>query len=261
MVIFVSSWFWLLAEHSCQTPSETPIILLPAPSRISYESLHYPIPPDQYQLIPFVINTGKIPLINHPVQAPIQYLIPHRKENQQVAKINRDLDQYSFLPRGPTIAKQQSDKYQIRNSLTKKNYYSPTTIFSKKHVDGLPSSKYSYGYEIIEDDIGGPESMINGQKSRNLEKEPDRIQRVYEYIDHPEHNHSIFNTVVHHRHQIDKTNDDLNQFKDLKSIIVKPDLNTINTQLKKHYKNATNLVIPSNTTINQNNNLTSATPQ
>lgn len=200
-------------------------------------------------------------MINHPVQAPIQYFIPHREEDQQVAKRSRDPDQYSTLSHRSTTARQQSDNFQIRNRPAKKIYYPPTTIFSEKHVEGQPSSRYSYGYEIIEGDVGSPdEPRVDGQKIRNLD-EPDRIQRVYEYIDHPEHNnYPIFNTVVHHRQHVDKTNDNWNQFKDLRPIVVKPDLKTISTQLKKHYKNATNLEMPNNTTVNPNNNLTTVKP-
>lgn len=66
---FITSLLSVLAKHSCQGPASS--------SGISYESLHYPGPAEQYHAIPLVINTGKIPLINHAVQAPIQYFVPN----------------------------------------------------------------------------------------------------------------------------------------------------------------------------------------
>lgn len=264
----IFSFSSLLAKYSCQVPHDhqnteslNRIILLPASSGISYEALHYPIPVEQYQLIPVMINTGKIPLINHPVQAPVQYFIPI-SENRQISSnydSSSSSDDYRSTTRhSPTTTYSNT---QSTNQPTHNKNYPPTTIYSEKHVEGQPALRYSYGYKIIDGDIGnsdrqpefGDNSNIISESYNSLET-PNRSKNVFQYTDDPK---ASFHTVVH-KQKLDKADQDgkLDSSKAIKPIIVRPDITTIQTELKKHYKNTTSLATPAN----QNGNLTTLKP-
>lgn len=253
--------FSLLAKYSCQVPhnhqhnteSLNPVILLPASSGISYEALHYPMPAEQYQLIPLVINTGKIPFINHAVQAPIQYFTPNR-ENRQISNYDSSSrHEYQSTTQHNLIATYSNT--QNKNQPTYK-YYPPTTIYSEKHVEGQPAMRYSYGYKIIDGDIGDSNRQrgfrdngnIISESYNSLEKQK-RSKNVFEFTDNPKANVH----VIVHKQNLDKANQDdkLYLSKTLKPIFVRPDITTIQTELRKHYKNTTSLGIPTNVT-NQN---------
>lgn len=258
----------MIAKQFCQvmpdqnTESLNPIILLPASSGISYEALHYPVPLEPYQVIPLVINTGKIPLINHAIQAPIQYFVPNGA-NQPIPRY--DPMQYSTPQHEnrPT-ARQSSIKYSstpVDNQPTY-NYYPPTTMYSETHV-GQPSSRYSYGYKIIDGTIGNSNNQDKLRDNTNVPEnyilaEPDGTKRIFEYESNPE---AGFKTVVH-KQKLDNTDreNEFNMSRAIKPIVVRPDLKTMKTELKKHYKNTTtNLETPSNVT-NRDRNMTTLKP-
>ncbi|VVC35903.1 Hypothetical protein CINCED_3A006058 [Cinara cedri] len=265
----ISSLFSLLAKHSCQvlhdhhnTEPLNPIILLPASSGISYEALHYPMPVEQYQLLPLVINTGKIPLINHPVQAPIQYFIPNR-ENRQISNYD-STTRHEYRSTTQNSPKTPYSNAQNTNQ-PKYKYNLPTTIYSEKHVEGQPELRYSYGYKIIDGDIGdsngqrelGENGNIISESYNSLEESADRSKNVFQSTDNPKSN---FRAVVRNQKLDNADRDDkLDLLKALKPIIVRPDVTTIQTELKKHYKNTTSLGTPNNVA-NHNRNLTTFQP-
>lgn len=280
--------FSSLAKHSCQVPPDhgngeslSPIIILPASSGISYEALHYPIPVEQYQIIPLVINTGKIPLINHAVQAPIQYFIPHNNnnnnnENQRVS--NYEPVQYthprlSLYHQPPNTQQQHYPNKFSKSQLDDRNrpsyhhhnppYYPPTTIYSETHVDGQPSSRYSYGYKIIDGDVGhssiGQNEPINDNNggdplsgSYRLAAESDGTSRDRGF----EYTEAKYTKQNVNKANDEEDNDELNSTKALKPIIVRPDVKKTQKELKNHYKNTTNLVTPTTNMTNQNGNST-----
>lgn len=214
----------LLGTHGCrQAPADrntepsSPVVLLPGArtAGISYEALHYPVPADQYESIPLVINTGKIPFVKHAVQAPIQYFLP-KSESQRMS--NHDPVRQHSASSSEQIPMTYSNSRLIENQRPR-NHYTPTTIYSETRVDkGRPSSPYSYGYEIIDGRVG-----------------EHRPRRIYQY-------------TTNHHGQGTKSRDAVDgklhgagrdlPSRVLKPIIVRPD---VKTELKKHYKNATNL--------------------
>lgn len=267
----------MLTKHSCQVPPNhntqtlNPIIILPAPSGISYEALQYPVPMDQYQLIPLVINTGKIPLINHAVQAPIQYFVP-TSENQRVSNDNpakhstapAQHDQYRSTTTQPSPKPAHSNAAQ--NQLTYK-YHPSTTMYSETHVKGQSASQYSYGYKIIDGNSNDQhESRVNGYvpESDGL-AEPDKSKRVPENAAGPGNESRASVAPASGRQvpadKLDKQNES-NSSRVLKPIVVKPNPKTTKTELKKRYKsvkNTTKLETPINAAI-ENGILTTLKP-
>lgn len=143
--MFVPWLFALFAQHSCQQDHSakplSPVVLLPAPSGISYESLHYPVPAEQlYQVIPLVINTGRIPLISHAVHAPIQYFMPNGGDNQRTSA-----DQHPAAAQ-PTAPRNSRPAYPS----TANERRSPTAMYSETHAEGQPTSRYG----IVDGSVG-----------------------------------------------------------------------------------------------------------
>lgn len=260
LIFFISLFFSMFAKNSCQVPPDprseslSPIIILPASSGISYESLHYPAPVDQqYQVIPLVINTGKIPLINHAVQAPIQYFVPNSENRQTQYSKARD----EHLPLGkPETAILYSNDEQTENRPTYdgNNYPSTATatVYSETRVDGLPASRrYSYGYKIVDGHVGDSNDrhdipMIvggDGPASYNNLSGPDETDSVFERaID------LGVESQVNRRkpEESDDRRDDAqdNISRALKPIVVKTEMNTTKRELKKCYKKITNPETP-----------------
>lgn len=246
----------LLEKHSCQVPTDhntkslNPIILLPAASSgISYEALHYPISMEQYQLIPLVINTGKIPLINHAEH----YFIPN-SENQQTSSHDQQSNSHD---KNRSITQQLSP---ITNSNTRHignqptyNYYPPTSMYSETRVEHQPSSLYSYGYKII----GGNVDNLNTQHQLkdNLSgnynfEEGDKTKTIFETNSNDQE--AKFNLVIKKQKLVDQYDQkkELNMFEASKPIVM-PDLKTEKTKFKKRYNNKRNLK-----TLSQNGNYT-----
>lgn len=265
--VLIFSLFSLLAKHcTCQispdqnTEALRPIFLMPAPSGISYESLHYPMPLDQYQVVPLVINTGKIPLINHAVQAPIQYFIPNGKS--QRTSESYDPAQSSKLSHQQRSTTQRITKTYLNSkteNLAAHKYYPPTTIYSETHVESQPAaSRYSYGYQIIDGNIGNSNDQSETSDDNNtlenfksnMQSGSTRTQMVIEYTNMPN-----ANTVVVHKQNV---NESIASTTD-SNPIVRSDTEITKTQLKKHYRNKTNLETSTNVT-NQNGNLTTLKP-
>ncbi|XP_025416198.1 uncharacterized protein LOC112687612 isoform X2 [Sipha flava] len=265
MLILVSFY----AKHTFQIPPDqnidllNPILLLPAPSGISYESLHYPMPLDQYQVVPLVINTGKIPLINHSVQAPIQYFIPD-SENQRTSKSYDPLQSSNLSHQHRSTARQVTKTYS--NSRTenrsKQKHYPPTTMYSETHVESQPTSRYSYGYQIIDDNIENSndqrESSDNDNTSGNYNNKLSgltRIQTVFEYTNTPN-----ANTVVQKQNTKEtRQKNETSVSTDSNPIVLRSGMNITKTELKKQYMNITNLETSNNVT-NKNGNVTTLKP-
>uniref|UniRef100_A0A2S2PQA8 Uncharacterized protein n=1 Tax=Schizaphis graminum TaxID=13262 RepID=A0A2S2PQA8_SCHGA len=280
-IFFISSLFSILEKHSCQVPPDrstkslSPIIILPASSGISYESLHYPVPAEQqYQVIPLVINTGKIPLINHAVQAPIQYFVP-KSENQRTPIY----ESAQYLPA-------QDKRVQTRNPETKlysndekienrptydRNNYSPTataTVYSETRVDGQPSSRgYSYGYKIIDGRVGDSNDRHDVAKIVN-DGGPANI-----HLSRPKERNRVFDQTTNSDAKLQETDDERKTDKSepqnngpdnisraLKPIVVKTELNATETELKKYYKKVKNPETPINKVTNKNRKLTTINP-
>lgn len=261
--------FSFLVKHTCQIPPDhntnllSPILLLPAQSGISYESLHYPMPLDQYQVVPLVINTGKIPLINHSIQAPIQYFIPS-SENQRTSKsynpVQSSNPSYQHRSTVQHVTKTYSNS-QTENRSTQK-YYHPTTMYSETHVENQPTTRYSYGYQIVDGNIGNlndpHKSSENGNTLGNYNSNlsgSTRTQMAFEYTNTPN-----ANTVVHKQNAEEtRQKNEPSASTGSNPIVVRSDMNTTKTELKKQYKNLTNLETSNNVT-NKNGNITTLKP-
>lgn len=264
--------FSLPAKHTCQIPPDHgaeplhPIYLIPAPSGISYESLHYPMPLDQYQVVPLVINTGKIPLINHAVQAPIQYFIPN-SESQRTSESYDPVQRSSPSHQHRSASQQHVAKTysnvqtENRLSIPAHNHYSPTTMYSETHVESQPASRYSYGYQIIDGNIGDPndqrESRDNGNTSGDYNGST-RTQTVFEYTNMPN-----VDPVVHRQHSNEarqKNETNASTTGSNPTLVVASDTKTTKTELKNNNKNKTNNLETPNNVTNQNGNLTTLKP-
>lgn len=225
-------------DHNAEPPS--PIILLPeaGTTSISYETLHYPVPADQYQLIPLVINTGKIPFVNHAVQAPIQYFIPN-SENKRMSNYD-PLQQHSASTKHKPIT--YSNSRLIENRATYKHCPPPTT-YSETHVESQPSSPYSYGYEIIDGEVSDDRLReLRDDDSYNL-PELDGIKRIYQYMTNHHHQRTRSRAVDRELYRVGQEDDRDMSSKASKPIIVRSDTKT---ELKKHYKNTTNFETSTN---------------
>jgi len=204
------------------------------------------MPVEQYQVIPLVINTGKIPLINHAVDAPIHYFKPN-SENRVTVGYNTGqyLNIHNHDYRTTTQPNQKTYSVaQIDKQPTKK-YNAPTTIYSETRVEGQPSlQRYSYDYKIINGNVG---DNSNDQVLKNddyevpesyILAESDTIKKISEYNANSKTKlrRVIQREKSHKGHEEDK----ITLSKALKPIVVRPDPKTVNTELKKHYKNTTN---------------------
>ncbi|XP_025199662.1 uncharacterized protein LOC112597707 [Melanaphis sacchari] len=274
-IFFISSLFSMLAKHACQVPpnystkSLNPIILLPASSEISYESLHYPVPVEQqYQVIPLVINTGKIPLINQAIQAPIQYFVP-KSENQHTpiyesAQYLPTRDERVQLRNPETIL--NSNDQEIKNRLTyDRNNYSPTAtakFYSTTHVDGRPASRgYSYGYKIINGHVDGlndqhnvPRITDDGRSASYHLSKSEETDKVFEHKIEPNSKLQDANNKRKTDKFESQNNGPDNTTRTFKPIVVKTELNATETELKKYYKKVKNSETPINKVTNKNGN-------
>lgn len=122
---------------------------------------------------------------------------------------------------------------QIENQSNYK-YNAPTTIYSQTHVEGQPSSsRYSYGYKIINgdiDDLNSQHQFGNADSASGTYRlsEPDRSRKVFDYTTDP-------NTIVREQNtdKVDQKNEsDVPSL--LKPIIVESNSRTMNKELKKH---------------------------
>lgn len=260
--MLVSFLYSLLGTHRCRqapvpaadrnTEPLSPVILLPGAGTagISYEALHYPVPADQYELIPLVINTGKIPFVNHAVLAPIQYFIPN-SENQRMSNYD-PFQQHSASSEQIPIT--YSNSRLIENQRTDK-HYTPTTIYSETHVEGRSSAPYSYGYEIIDGQVGDDRPReLRGDGGYSL-PELDRTRRIYPYTTNQNRQGAKSRAVDRKLYRAGREDGGDLPFRALKPIIVRPDTKT---ELKKHYKNTTNLETSTNK-LNLQNSVSSTT--
>lgn len=192
---------------------------------------------EQYQLIPLVINTGKIPLINHAEH----YFIPN-SENQQIS----NHDQYSNNEYQTTTQLNPitySNTRHVGNQPTY-NYYPPATMYSETRVGSQPTSLYSYGYKIIGGNVDNSNTKHklrdNLLESYNFE-EADRTKTVFET--NTTDQKAKLNSVNNKQKLTDRDDqkDESNVFKASKPIIVRPDLKTEKTEFKKKYNNTRNL--------------------
>lgn len=266
MIFFISSFFSILARHSCQVPHDSsneslsPIIILPAPSEISYESLHYPVPAEQqYQVIPLVINTGKIPLINHAVQAPIQYFVPDNDNRRapiyDSAQYPTARDERLQLRRNPDTSILYSNDAQTENRPNRDDHdnYPPAataTVYSETRVDGLAAPlRYSYGYKIIDSRVGGSNDRHDapiivggdGPIGHNNLSSPDEVDGVF---GRPTGSGDGLQAASNGR-KPDESDDRRDAGpgdipRALKPIVVKTESDTTKTELKKYYKKVTN---------------------
>lgn len=255
------------------TESLSPIIILPSKSGISYESLHYPVPVDQqYQVIPLVINTGKIPLINHAVQAPIQYFLPNGENRRSPIYDSAKLDSTARNERPQlrsnpdTSILYSNDEQRTENRPTydgNNNNYPSTaataTVYSETRVDdGLPESwLYSYGYKIIDGHVGDPNDrhddapMVvgsDGPANFNHLSGPDETDIVSERITIDPSAELLQQAAANTRNsdESDDRRDDGpdNISRALNPVVVKTELNTTKTELKNYYKKVTNSKTP-----------------
>lgn len=252
---FISSLLSLLTKHSCQVPADrdartlNPIILLqPAPSSgISYEALQYPVPMDQYQLIPLVINTGKIPLINHAVQAPIQYFVPGG-ENQRAAANDGPAARRSTTTattpqhRGPKPA-YSDDAARTSNRPGRGYNRPPATMYSETRVGSRPAaaSRYNYGYKIID---GRHESTSGGGGSATAPDESERFAAAAAASAARTGDGSRARVRGPPQNPADgpsaRDESGASGALSLRPIVVKPDPKTTKTALKKRYKTVEN---------------------
>ncbi|XP_003244496.1 uncharacterized protein LOC100570753 [Acyrthosiphon pisum] len=285
LFFFIFSFFSILANHSCQVPpnrsneSLSPIIILPAPSRISYESLHYPVPMDQqYQVMPLVINTGKIPLINHAVQASLQYFAPLNNDNRRApiydsVQYSTDRDERLQLRRNPNTSILYSNDEQTENRPTYRGYgndnnhppAATATVYSETRIDGPP---YSYGYKIIDDHVGDSNdrydapTIVDGDRPTSYNKlsDPDETDGVFEHKIGP----GAGPRAVANGRKPGESDDRRDGGPDnipraLKPIVIKTESNTTKTELKKYYKKVTNPETPVKEA-KQNGKLTTINP-
>lgn len=257
------------------TESINPIIILPASSGISYESLHYPVPAEQqYQVIPLVINTGKIPLINHAIQAPIQYFIP-KSENQRSSiyestkyLLTRDK---RVQPNTETMLYSNDEEIENRPTYDRNND-SPigtATVYSETRVSGQPASQgYSYGYKIIRGHVGDSNDQHDvsrivdndGLSNHHISK-PHETDRMLEPITIDP---SAKSQEANNEQKTDKSkprdNKPDNISRIFKPIVVKTELNATETELKKYYKKIKNVETPINKAPNIREKLTTINP-
>jgi len=219
----------------------------------------------QYQVIPLVINTGKIPLINHAVQAPIQYFAPPNNDNRRAqiydsAQYSTDRNERLQLQRNPDTSILNLNDEQTENRPTYRGYgndnnhppAATATVYSETRVDGVPSSRrYSYGYKIIDGRVGGSNdrndapTIVGGDRptSRNRLSGPE--DGVFERTIGPG---AGLRTAANGR-KPDESDDRREDRPDnipraLKPIVVKTESNTTKTELKKYYKKVTNPETP-----------------
>ncbi|XP_015372701.1 PREDICTED: uncharacterized protein LOC107167976 [Diuraphis noxia] len=267
LIFIIFFFFSILSKNSCQVPTDprtdslSPIIILPSKSGISYESLHYPVPADQqYQAIPLVINTGKIPLINHAIQAPIQYFVPNSENRRALiydsAKYSKARNERPQLRSPETSILYSNDEQQTENRPTydgNNNNYPSTataTVYSETRIDGLPESRrYSYGYKIIDGHVGDS----NDRHDAPIIVGSDGLAN-YNNLSEPHETDIVFKGTIDLSTELqgaaitrksDGSNDRRNDRPDnisraLKPVVVKTELNTTKTELEKYYKNVTN---------------------
>ncbi|KAE9538525.1 hypothetical protein AGLY_005624 [Aphis glycines] len=281
-IFFIFSLFSTLAKHSCQvthdhsTESLNPIIILPASSGISYESLHYPVPAEQqHQVIPLVINTGKIPLINHAVQAPIQYFVPNSENRRSPI---HESTQYLLArdkrvqPNTETMLYSNDEEIQNRPTYDHNNDppIGTATIYSETHVSGQPASQgHSYGYKIIRGHVGDSNdrhdvpSIVDddGPSSHHNISRPHEADRMLEHITIDP---SAKLQEANNERKTDKSkpryNKPNNISRKFKPIVVKTELNATETELKKYYKKVKNAETPINKAPNTGEKLTTINP-
>lgn len=249
------------------------MIILPSKSGISYESLHYPVPVDQqYQVIPLVINTGKIPLINHAVQAPIQYFVPNSENRRSPIYDSPKLDsaarnerpQLRSNPDTSILYSNDEQRTENRPAYEGNNNNHPATatatVYSETRVDdGLPESRrYSYGYKIIDGHVGDPNDrhdyapMIvggDGPAIYNHLSGPDETDIVFERITIEPSAELQQAAAAANTRKSDESDDRQDDGPDnisraLNPVVVKAELNTTKTELKKYYKKVTNPKTP-----------------
>lgn len=183
-----SSFFALLARHSCQdrntdTSSNAAAIALPAPSGISYESLHYPLAAEQqYQAIPpLMINTGRIPLIRHAVHAPMQYFTSNTGNRQtSAAAAETATTRRSALRRRPTATATATAAIATtavgtaaattiatgpQNGPRTRSPTTTTYSAETRATDRRPPLQHGNGYEIADDDVGGRRASVRAQST------------------------------------------------------------------------------------------------
>ncbi|KAF0761747.1 Uncharacterized protein FWK35_00011005 [Aphis craccivora] len=281
-IFFIFSLFSTLAKHSCQvapnrsTESLNPIIILPASSRISYESLHYPVPAEQqYQVIPLVINTGKIPLINHAVQAPIQYFVP-KSENRRspIYESTQYLLTRDKRVQPNTETMLYSNYGEIENRPAYDHNNDPSvgtaTVYSETRVSGQPASQgYSYGYKIIRGHVGDsndrhdvPRIVDDDGPSSNYNTS--RPHETDTMLKHITIDPSAKLQEANNERKTDKSkprdNKSENISRSFKPIFVKTELNATETELKKYYKKVKNAETPINKAPNTREKLTTINP-
>lgn len=255
------------------TESLNPIIILPASSGISYESLHYPVPAEQqYQVIPLVINTGKIPLINQAVQAPIQYFIP-KSENRRspMYESTQHLPAKDKRVQPNTETMLYSNDEEIENRPTYDRNNDPpigtATVYSETHVNGQPASQgYSYSYKIIRGHVG--DSNDRHDVPRIIDNdEPSNHHRPHEtdtMLEHIKIDPSAKLQEANNELKTDKSKSRNNKPDNIsrifKPIVVKTELNATESELKKYYKKVKNAETPINKAPNTREKLTTVNP-
>lgn len=190
----ISSFFALLARHSCQdrntdTLSNAVVISLPTPSGISYESLHYPLAAEQqYQAIPpLTINTGRIPLIRHAVHAPMQYFTSNADDRRTSAAAAAATTRRSASrrehrrPVATTTATTTAATATATNAAAAAatTAVAATTITAApqngprtRSTDRQPSLQRGNGYQIADDDVGGRRASVRAQSTGRNDGRP-----------------------------------------------------------------------------------------
>jgi len=218
-----------------------------------------------FQVIPLVINTKKIPLINHAVQAPIQYFVPNN-ENRRApiydsAQHSTARDERLQLRRNLDTSISYSNEAQTENRQTYRdgsNNHPPAataTVYSETRVGGSPSSRrYSYGYKIIDglhvdgSNFRHDAPMIvggDGPASYNSLSGPDETDGVFERTIGPGAGLLAAANGRSPDEPDDRRDDGPDNIpKALRPIVVKTESNTTKTELKKYYKKVTNPETP-----------------
>lgn len=258
------------------TESLNPIIILPASSGISYESLHYPVPVEQqYQVIPLVLNTGKIPLINHAVQAPIQYFVP-KSENRRspiyesthylLARDKR------VQPNTETMLYSNDEEIEKRPTYVHNNDLpiGTATVYSETRVSGQPVSQgNSYGYKIIRDHVGDSNDRHDvpkivdddGPSSHHNISRPHKTDKMLGSITiDPSAKLQEANNEKKTDKSKPRDNKPENIFRTFKPIVVKTEFQATETELKKYYKKVKNAETPINKAPNTREKLTTINP-
>jgi len=215
----------------------------------------------QYQVIPLVINTGKIPLVNHAVQAPMQYFAPPNNDDRQApiydsAQYSTDRHERLQLRRNPDTSILYSNDEQTENRQTYGGYgndnnHPPTataTVYSGTRVDGQPASlRYSYGYKIIDSRVGGSNGrhvapkIVGGVGPTSRKSLSGPEDGVFERTIGPGAGSQAAANGRKPNESDDRRDDGQDNIPSaLKPIVVKTESNTTKTELKKYYKKVTN---------------------